>query len=98
MKPSTATGTAEQSQAGCACRIGGFRYPEERFPDHGYVPQGFTHGTLVARDMNVKREFLHRSPELGGPSSQRQCHLYQASGHQNVHRLCRAQGVQSFLA
>jgi catechol 2,3-dioxygenase-like lactoylglutathione lyase family enzyme len=30
---------------------------EERFPGRGYVPQGFTHGTLVARDMNVNRAF-----------------------------------------
>ncbi len=32
-------------------------FPEERFPARGYVPQGFTHGTLVARDMNVHRKF-----------------------------------------
>jgi catechol 2,3-dioxygenase-like lactoylglutathione lyase family enzyme len=32
-------------------------FPEERFPGRGYVPQGFTHGTLVARDMNVHRKF-----------------------------------------
>jgi catechol 2,3-dioxygenase-like lactoylglutathione lyase family enzyme len=32
-------------------------FPEERFPGRGYVPQGFTHGTLVARDMNVNRRF-----------------------------------------
>jgi catechol 2,3-dioxygenase-like lactoylglutathione lyase family enzyme len=32
-------------------------FPEERFPGRGYVPQGFTHGTLVARDMNVNRKF-----------------------------------------
>jgi len=32
-------------------------YPEERFPGRGYVPQAFTHGTLVARDLNVSREF-----------------------------------------
>jgi catechol 2,3-dioxygenase-like lactoylglutathione lyase family enzyme len=31
--------------------------PEERFLGRGYVPQGFTHGTLVARDMNVNWEF-----------------------------------------
>ena len=47
-----------------AQKVGGVRlphwttpYPEERFPGRGYVPQGFTHGTLVARDMNVNRKF-----------------------------------------
>jgi catechol-2,3-dioxygenase len=32
-------------------------FPEERFSGRGYVPQGFTHGTLVAHDMNVHRKF-----------------------------------------
>jgi catechol 2,3-dioxygenase-like lactoylglutathione lyase family enzyme len=32
-------------------------YPEERFPGRGYVPQAFTHGTLVALDMEVSKEF-----------------------------------------
>jgi catechol 2,3-dioxygenase-like lactoylglutathione lyase family enzyme len=32
-------------------------YPEARFPGRGYVPQGFTHGTLVATDLNASREF-----------------------------------------
>lgn len=32
-------------------------YPEERFPGRGYVPQAFTHGTLVASDLNVSRDF-----------------------------------------
>jgi catechol 2,3-dioxygenase-like lactoylglutathione lyase family enzyme len=32
-------------------------YPEERFPGHGYVPQAFTHGTLVAMDVAVSRDF-----------------------------------------
>jgi catechol 2,3-dioxygenase-like lactoylglutathione lyase family enzyme len=31
--------------------------PEQRFPGRGYLPQGFTHGTLVARDMNVNWDF-----------------------------------------
>jgi catechol 2,3-dioxygenase-like lactoylglutathione lyase family enzyme len=31
--------------------------PEERFPGRGYVPQGFTHGTLVATDLEVSRNF-----------------------------------------
>ena len=31
--------------------------PEERFPGRGYVPQGFTHGTLVATDLDVSKEF-----------------------------------------
>jgi catechol 2,3-dioxygenase-like lactoylglutathione lyase family enzyme len=31
--------------------------PEERFPGRGYVPQGFTHGTLVATDLNVSKDF-----------------------------------------
>jgi catechol 2,3-dioxygenase-like lactoylglutathione lyase family enzyme len=32
-------------------------YPEERFPGRGYVPQAFTHGTLVSRDMEVSKHF-----------------------------------------
>lgn len=32
-------------------------YPEERFPGRGYVPQAFTHGTLVALDMEVSKAF-----------------------------------------
>ncbi|MDP2603378.1 MAG: VOC family protein [Deltaproteobacteria bacterium] len=32
-------------------------YPEDRFPGRGYVPQGFTHGTLVATDLDSTREF-----------------------------------------
>lgn len=32
-------------------------YPEERFPGRGYVPQGFTHGTLVAFDLNASHDF-----------------------------------------
>jgi catechol 2,3-dioxygenase-like lactoylglutathione lyase family enzyme len=32
-------------------------YPEECFPGRGYVPQAFTHGTLVAHDLNVSRDF-----------------------------------------
>ena len=32
-------------------------FPEERFPGRGYVPQGFTHGTLVATDLNASHEF-----------------------------------------
>ena len=32
-------------------------YPEERFPGRGYVPQAFTHGTLVSRDMEVSKKF-----------------------------------------
>jgi catechol 2,3-dioxygenase-like lactoylglutathione lyase family enzyme len=31
--------------------------PETRFPGRGYVPQGFTHGTLVATDLGVSKEF-----------------------------------------
>ena len=31
--------------------------PEERFPGRGYVPQGFTHGTLVATDLDASKEF-----------------------------------------
>ncbi len=30
---------------------------EEKFPGRGYVPQGFTHGTLVATDLEVSRNF-----------------------------------------
>jgi len=32
-------------------------YPEARFPGRGYVPQAFTHGTLVSRDMEVSKNF-----------------------------------------
>jgi catechol 2,3-dioxygenase-like lactoylglutathione lyase family enzyme len=32
-------------------------YPEERFPGRGYVPQGFTHGTLVATDLGTSGAF-----------------------------------------
>jgi catechol 2,3-dioxygenase-like lactoylglutathione lyase family enzyme len=32
-------------------------YPEERFPGRGYVPQAFTHGTLVSRDMETSKKF-----------------------------------------
>jgi catechol 2,3-dioxygenase-like lactoylglutathione lyase family enzyme len=30
---------------------------EERFPGRGYVPQGFTHGTLVAMDLDASHDF-----------------------------------------
>ena len=32
-------------------------YPEARFPGRGYVPQGFTHGTLVAVDLEASHDF-----------------------------------------
>jgi catechol 2,3-dioxygenase-like lactoylglutathione lyase family enzyme len=32
-------------------------YPEERFPGRGYVPQAFTHGTLVSCDMEASKNF-----------------------------------------
>ena len=32
-------------------------YPAERFTGRGYVPQGFTHGTLAAADLEVSRKF-----------------------------------------
>ena len=32
-------------------------YPEERFPGRGYVPQAFTHGTLVALDIEANKDF-----------------------------------------
>lgn len=31
--------------------------PEERFPGRGYIPQGFTHGTLVSKDLEVSQHF-----------------------------------------
>jgi len=31
--------------------------PEERFPGRGYVPQGFTHGTLVSSDLEASNNF-----------------------------------------
>jgi catechol 2,3-dioxygenase-like lactoylglutathione lyase family enzyme len=30
---------------------------EERFPGRGYIPQGFTHGTLVATDLEASKKF-----------------------------------------
>src|ERR671919_2633865 len=39
-------------------------YPAERFPGHGYVPQAFTHGTLVAQDLNVSRDFYTNALNL----------------------------------
>src|SRR5215470_11017379 len=45
-------------------RVGGVRAPhwttpltEERFPGRGYIPQGFTHGTLVANEIKVNWDF-----------------------------------------
>jgi hypothetical protein len=45
-------------------RLGGVRaphwttaYPEEKFPGRGYVPQGFTHGTLASSDMKISWKF-----------------------------------------
>ncbi|HWP23290.1 MAG TPA: VOC family protein [Candidatus Binatia bacterium] len=32
-------------------------YPEERFPGRGYVPQAFTHGTLVSLDIEASKKF-----------------------------------------
>ena len=31
--------------------------PEARFPGRGYVPQGFTHGTLVSSDLEASKNF-----------------------------------------
>lgn len=46
-------------------RIGGVRaphwekdFPPERFPGHGYVPQGFTHGTLACSDLKTSWNFF----------------------------------------
>lgn len=48
-------------------RLGGIRaphwdkpYPPERFPGKGYVPQGFTHGTLACGDLKVSEDFYNR--------------------------------------
>lgn len=45
-------------------RVGGVRaphwdkpYPAERFAGRGYVPQGFTHGTLACGDIGVSEKF-----------------------------------------
>jgi catechol 2,3-dioxygenase-like lactoylglutathione lyase family enzyme len=35
-------------------------YPAERFPGRGYVPQAFTHGTLVATDLAANKDFYTR--------------------------------------
>ena len=32
-------------------------YPAERFPGRGYVPQGFTHGTLACENQEASRKF-----------------------------------------
>ncbi|HET8562583.1 MAG TPA: VOC family protein [Candidatus Binatia bacterium] len=47
-----------------AQRFGGVRathwktpYPAERFPGRGYVPQGFTHGTLACENVSTSRQF-----------------------------------------
>jgi catechol 2,3-dioxygenase-like lactoylglutathione lyase family enzyme len=47
-----------------AQKVGAVRMPhwsvplsEERFPGRGYVPQGFTHGTLVAHDIKINWDF-----------------------------------------
>ncbi|MGH7826507.1 MAG: VOC family protein [Candidatus Binatia bacterium] len=32
-------------------------YPEEKFPGRGYVPQGFTHGTLACEDLKTSWKF-----------------------------------------
>jgi catechol-2,3-dioxygenase len=48
-------------------RVGGVRAPHwdqpmpaERFPGRGYVPQGFTHGTLATADMKKSWEFYDK--------------------------------------
>ncbi|HEV8341227.1 MAG TPA: hypothetical protein VGR30_02530, partial [Candidatus Binatia bacterium] len=46
--------------------------PGERFPGRGYVPQGFTHGTLAIGDHKVSRDFY--SNVLG-------LEVYQANPH-----------------
>jgi catechol 2,3-dioxygenase-like lactoylglutathione lyase family enzyme len=45
-------------------RVGGVRaphweqvFPPERFPGRGYVPQGFTHGTLACTDLKASGDF-----------------------------------------
>lgn len=47
-----------------AQKVGAVRTPhwtapltEERFPGRGYIPQGFTHGTLVANDIKINWDF-----------------------------------------
>ena len=47
-----------------AQKVGAVRMPhwsvplsDDSFPGRGYVPQGFTHGTLVAHDIHSSREF-----------------------------------------
>jgi catechol 2,3-dioxygenase-like lactoylglutathione lyase family enzyme len=39
-------------------------YPAERFPGRGYVPQAFTHGTLVATDVDASRDFYTKVLDL----------------------------------
>jgi catechol 2,3-dioxygenase-like lactoylglutathione lyase family enzyme len=51
-------------KASMAQRVGGIRaphwttpFPAERFPGRGYVPQGFTHGTLACENQPAARRF-----------------------------------------
>lgn len=64
-----------------AQRLGGVRaahwttlYPEERFPGKGYVPQGFTHGTLACADMAAARKFY--TEVLGLEAHQANDHVF----------------------
>jgi len=54
-------------------RVGGVRAPHwenpmppDRFPGRGYVPQGFTHGTLACTDMKKSWEFYEKVLGLEG--------------------------------
>ena len=62
-----------------AQKVGAVRMPhwsvplsEERFPGRGYVPQGFTHGTLVAHDIKINWDFYVKVLGL---------EVYQANDH-----------------
>jgi catechol 2,3-dioxygenase-like lactoylglutathione lyase family enzyme len=64
-----------------AQRLGGVRaphwtmpYPEERFPGRGYVPQGFTHGTLACSDMKASWKFY--TDGLGLEAHQANDHVF----------------------
>jgi catechol 2,3-dioxygenase-like lactoylglutathione lyase family enzyme len=61
--------------------------PEQRFPGRGYVPQGFTHGTLVARDLKVNWDFYTKI--LGLEVNQANDHvIYVKHPHTRTYVVC----------
>jgi hypothetical protein len=86
-------------------RVGGVRAPHwekpmssDRFPGKGYVPQGFTHGTLASSDLKKFLGILRKGARPERPSGERPRGLHQASENQVLRRLRRAPGVAELLA